>query len=141
MGFSGFFIALMVKSKTNLKWSGSLAAMAEHEAAIRNVANLPHSSSQPRRRSKSWTYHEYLASPAWAKKRRKALKHYGHRCTVCGSRLKLEVHHRHYRTLYRESVADLDVLCHDCHQNTHEGLKGYVRDSLTGDYIALVRSF
>jgi hypothetical protein len=76
-----------------------------------------------------------------AKKRRKAHKHYGHQCTVCGSRDRLEVHHRHYRTLYRESVLDLDLLCHDCHSKHHEGLHEHVCDSLTSEFIALVRSF
>ena len=82
------------------------------------------------------TYHDYLKSPQWKKKRRKAHKHYRGRCTICGSTNSLQVHHRHYRTLFRESMADLDLLCGGCHQNHHES-DGKACDPMTREFLSL----
>lgn len=41
------------------------------------------------------------------------------RCTRCGSKRDLEVHHKTYAHLGCESDADLDVLCGDCHEKHH----------------------
>lgn len=87
------------------------------------------------------TYTDYLSSRQWAKKRRKALAYYGNRCTVCGTTYRLEVHHRHYRTLFKEGWPDLDVLCRGCHENHHEGKNGVVADPMTAEFLALARSF
>ena len=82
------------------------------------------------------SYRDYLKSPQWAKKVRKARKHYGYKCTVCAAKERLEVHHRHYRTLFHESMADLDLLCHGCHGNEHEK-DGKGMDPLTREYLSL----
>jgi 5-methylcytosine-specific restriction endonuclease McrA len=63
----------------------------------------------------STTYRRYLASPAWQRKRRAALRKAGQRCQACRAGGALEVHHMHYRTLGHESLRDLRVLCHPCH--------------------------
>lgn len=82
------------------------------------------------------TYVAYLKSPQWARKRRKVRQHYGNRCTVCGSTHNLQVHHRHYRTLFREAMTDLDLLCCGCHQNHHE-TDGKAMDPMTREFLAL----
>ena len=82
------------------------------------------------------TYRDYLRSPQWRRKVRKAHKHYSGRCTVCGSGDNLQVHHRHYRTLFRESMADLDLLCGGCHRNHHEQ-DGKAVDPMTAEFLAL----
>ena len=61
-------------------------------------------------------YEEYLASPAWKKKRGEVLTRAQHRCELCRCEGRLFVHHMHYKTLGHESGADLIALCGDCHE-------------------------
>ena len=64
-------------------------------------------------------YPEYLASPEWRAKVRVKREEAGHRCVVCDSSRRLEVHHRTYRRRGNELRGDLTVLCHECHSLFH----------------------
>lgn len=64
-------------------------------------------------------YRAYLLSPEWRTRRNRALKLAGFRCTKCGSKRGLEVHHNTYERLGREWDQDLDVLCVECHEGHH----------------------
>lgn len=129
-----------------LGWSGSQRAQAEADAAFRAAQQSSAAKRAARQRNQRpkfrrgpfvGTYREYLDSPQWAKKRRKAHKHYGGKCCRCGSRDRLAVHHRHYRTLFREAMTDLELLCFGCHANEHEGQKPGVMDPMTREYLSL----
>lgn len=62
---------------------------------------------------------KYYATKHWQKIATKAKKIYK-TCMFCNSSHKLNVHHRHYRTLFRENVnADLSLICADCHWLFH----------------------
>mgnify|MGYP001764851904 CR=1 FL=1 len=65
----------------------------------------------------SWhdMYREYLKSEHWHGVRKRSLARVGHCCQRCGDGGRLEVHHKHYRSLGRELVTDIEVLCHHCH--------------------------
>lgn len=65
-------------------------------------------------------YQSYLRGSAWAAKRLAALNRAEHRCQVCYSNVKLQVHHRTYERLGDERPSDLTVLCDDCHAKFHE---------------------
>lgn len=73
-------------------------------------------------------YEVYLRSLHWKLKCQEALMHYGHKCWVCEAldggtdpEAILEVHHRHYRTLWCEDVEkDLVVLCRHHHKLLHK---------------------
>ena len=72
--------------------------------------------------SKSLTFEEeyavYIKSPAWRAKRKAKLTACD-RCESCGiSRfsVKLEVHHKHYRSFKHERPEDLQVFCPECHK-------------------------
>ena len=71
-------------------------------------------------------YDRYLESETWKAKRLEALSRAQWRCQVCGahsSRSTLEVHHRDYKRLGKAGeMADLVVLCGDCHGLFHEKL-------------------
>ena len=77
-------------------------------------------------------YHAYLDSPAWRTKRSVALVYYGRTCARCHrdeaairrSGLRLEIHHRHYRTFGDESMEDLEVLCTTCHARADQERAG-----------------
>ena len=72
------------------------------------------------------TMHEayglYLQSPAWRARAAAALRRAGYRCMICNADrwfTRLEVHHRTYERLGRESPEDLIVLCRHCHKLFH----------------------
>jgi len=84
-------------------------------------------------------YAAYLASPMWKAKRREAIKHYGAACQGCGFNEKLNVHHKHYRTLGVEAMDDLEVLCEACHELRHED-KVFLSDPLSARFREFVSS-
>ncbi len=74
-------------------------------------------------------YRRYIESDIWKEKRKRVLEYYGHKCQEA-ARLEelgergqcsgsLQVHHRHYRSLARESFSDLMVLCSKHHKEFH----------------------
>lgn len=69
-------------------------------------------------------YPAYIKSYQWRKKREYALKTLGVKCQRCGTQENpLEVHHKHYKTLYHEKLEDVAVLCGGCHKIVHEQRK------------------
>jgi 5-methylcytosine-specific restriction endonuclease McrA len=65
-------------------------------------------------------YLAYLDSPEWQARRKAKLIEAGHRCVVCNSPNRLEVHHRTYQRRGNEDRTDLTVLCRRCHSLFHE---------------------
>ena len=65
-------------------------------------------------------YHRYLQSHQWKEKRKTALQFYGYNCCLCGSRHAIQVHHRNYRNIFKESMQDLILLCESCHKQFHK---------------------
>jgi len=61
-------------------------------------------------------YGNYIASSEWHKKRAKALKRDGGECRICGSKSRLNVHHKTYLRCGDEDVNDLTTLCDECHK-------------------------
>ena len=67
------------------------------------------------------TYQEYLNSEHWQEVRKKALEHYRHACVLDRQHTAgLNVHHNNYDNLGNETMADVIVLCRDCHAKYHE---------------------
>lgn len=69
------------------------------------------------------TYAEYLASGHWKSLRERFWASRLHRrcCYACGaSAVPLEVHHKSYRRIGNEKLADLCLLCRGRHGETHE---------------------
>lgn len=69
-------------------------------------------------------YSDYLQTAHWSVVREEALERAGHRCQLCGSQRRLEVHHRTYERLFDELPEDLIVLCRHCHAKFHDKLPG-----------------
>lgn len=68
------------------------------------------------------TYIETLLNPKWKRKRAKILKRDGGKCTVCGSKKYLQVHHTYYvegRKPWEYPNRSLLTLCRDCHYAFH----------------------
>lgn len=70
---------------------------------------------------KSKEYDDYLQSNKW-KILRKSIINKRKKCERCGYDKNLQVHHKHYRTIFNESPNDLELLCARCHMKEH-GLK------------------
>ncbi len=83
-------------------------------------------------------YHAYIASKAWQRKREEAFRHHGRFCCECESQDMLHVHHKTYGRLGRERMADLEVLCVDCHALRHEREHPHRCDSLTSQFREIV---
>lgn len=64
-------------------------------------------------------YYEYLQSPEWKIFRQLALDTLGHSCGKCGNKKDLQVHHKHYRNIFKENISDVMILCKPCHKKTH----------------------
>lgn len=68
-----------------------------------------------------YRYGLYLQSEDWKARRRAIINACGRQCARCGSTGQLQVHHVHYRTLGREGLADVRVVCGPCHKTDHAG--------------------
>lgn len=80
----------------------------------------------PRKKTKKFPraeYNKYLKSPEWKKKRELVFDTYGRTCSMCGSIHNLEIHHKHYKNLFKEKIKDLMVLCEPCHSKIHRDIK------------------
>lgn len=64
-------------------------------------------------------YSEYLKSAKWKAFRKQALIHYGSVCSKCPSTTKLQVHHLTYINIFKETLADVVILCKSCHGVAH----------------------
>ena len=76
------------------------------------------------------SYTAYIKSYDWHKKRLRALKAAGHQCKRCEEKdTILEVHHKHYRTLFHERFQDVRVLCSKCHKEVHIAKEEEIQES------------
>ena len=65
-------------------------------------------------------YSEYLQTEHWKNIRERALLRANHKCRMCGSKEKLQVHHNTYNNIGNERNEDLTVLCKECHEFLHD---------------------
>lgn len=75
-----------------------------------------------RRRKTDWDrrHDRYLRGKHWQTTKSRAIEAVDYRCEWCGRyHRKLQVHHKHYRTLGHERLSDLLVLCPKCHMKAH----------------------
>jgi len=85
-------------------------------------------------------YEAYIASPAWAAKRERALNTHGRRCEACGDTSPgLHVHHHTYERFKRERMEDLIILCAGCHRVVHRMHRAQRRLTLTEVTFAFLR--
>ena len=68
------------------------------------------------------TYKQYLASDHWKEFKAKAARRKRYKkCRTCGSKDKLQLHHRHYRFLMHiHELHSIVCLCDACHNQIHK---------------------
>lgn len=69
---------------------------------------------------KKLPYKEYLKSSHWKETRKRMFILYNHKCGICDSKTKLNVHHKNYTNKGCEKSEDLIVLCQSCHAKFHD---------------------
>ena len=65
-------------------------------------------------------YDLYMQSKSWFALRKKILNRDNRRCTRCGSKRNLEVHHLTYERFKHERLSDLTTLCRVCNVLIHK---------------------
>lgn len=65
-------------------------------------------------------YRKYLLSKEWSDIRIDLFNSRGRKCEQCGSTKMLQIHHLHYRNVFKEEPEDLMILCGLCHQLEHD---------------------
>jgi len=127
-------------------WSGSREAQKQADAAFRKLR--PKSKKKRGRKRTHYTanglepsqvnYQLYIKCRDWRRKCRRFKAAVGNKCEICESTVSVQVHHRHYRTLGRETQADVKVLCGDCHRLEHETDGVKQMNELTAEFRAIV---
>lgn len=67
-------------------------------------------------------YKEYIVSKEWYDLKIDLLEIRGCKCEICGKQkhpTRLQIHHKHYLTLFNENPEDLLILCSTCHKEIH----------------------
>ena len=67
------------------------------------------------------SYNEYLQSDLWKEKRELILSIFNWECQKCGSKKRLEIHHKTYENVGNEKQRDVTVLCKKCHEEKYNG--------------------
>jgi len=67
---------------------------------------------------KSMEYTEYLQTEHW-KRFRDSYKKNHSECELCSSTAQLQLHHKNYKNLGRETFDDVTLLCGSCHAHFH----------------------
>ena len=62
-------------------------------------------------------YRDHLRSVRWRNMKRAIIKMRGNCCERCGNAANLELHHKTYDRLGKESPSDLELLCSACHKH------------------------
>jgi len=60
-------------------------------------------------------YRAYLHTKGWSGRRQPALLRAAGKCERCRNFAPLQVHHKHYNTLFCERATDIEALCATCH--------------------------
>ena len=72
--------------------------------------------------SNSELYFDFIKSKYWGEVRKKVLIRDKRKCTKCGAKRFLHIHHKSYRNHYNEHehLEDLITLCRECHGEVHK---------------------
>jgi 5-methylcytosine-specific restriction endonuclease McrA len=74
------------------------------------------------KKSKYYKYQTYLDSDQWKELRQKVFARDNGICFYCKTHKAEQVHHKHYLTLYKENLDDLESVCASCHHDIHKSV-------------------
>ena len=61
----------------------------------------------------------YIQTKKWKQIRKEVLERDGRKCVICGSKSRLEIHHKTYENWKNENLDELVTLCKTCHTTVH----------------------
>lgn len=102
--------------------TAALPAWDETLLSIKLEEQVRAESDRRLREEERWwkAYDAYLESDEWRRKRALVLKRSAGVCEGCGVRPAVQVHHLHYKRVFREMLFDLVAVCRQCHDAIHE---------------------
>lgn len=106
-----------IQRPIEMRWQYVIIKLYEN-GELPECTPKPKKEKQPADKFKQ-EYIDYLNSKKWKEFRLKALDYFGHRCGLCDRPDNLQIHHKHYRTLFNETFADVIPLCYKCHKIHH----------------------
>lgn len=71
------------------------------------------------RRRSTLRYQDYIASPAWARRRARYFASHRRACACCNDPREIHLHHLSYDNMGAEPDVDLMPLCDGCHEIVH----------------------
>lgn len=75
------------------------------------------------KKKKQYTHKEvydiYISSVAWKAFATLIKSERGDKCEICEAGIRLTIHHKTYKSLFKEEREDLIVLCWECHKKQH----------------------
>jgi hypothetical protein len=80
----------------------------------------PTDSAPVQQTQSDWYFNVYLVSTHWLDVRKRYIKVHGNKCQECGSRNRLQLHHKTYERLWAERLTDLVMLCEVHHAEQHD---------------------
>jgi len=87
--------------------------------------------NKPKKRIKSKNYKKYINSKEWRERRKLYYSEHEKKCTVCGSKENIHLHHIIYANLGCEPDKDLNPLCKKDHFLYHKHYKNGSRKGIT----------
>lgn len=101
---------------------GNRIYIVDDERYITENKDIPDNNTTDLQELKTMPYKEYLQTAHWKNVRKQALFRAKYKCSLCGKKGKLNVHHNTYENRGGEKDEDLIVLCQDCHGKFHDKL-------------------
>ena len=108
---------LSIRTDKNVK-SKRVRKKVKHCVGKRNKKNINGLVNTKEKKYES--YKEYLKSPEWRKIRKRILKRANYKCELCKVARAYQVHHKHYKNIFKEKDKDLLAVCGVCHQDKHK---------------------
>jgi 5-methylcytosine-specific restriction endonuclease McrA len=93
------------------------AHLRRRRGMLGRVGSLAMGSAAMRQPDPQWEaqYAKHIKSARWRNMKRDIGRLRGNRCERCRSTFQLQLHHKTYERLGRESPSDLELLCTACH--------------------------
>lgn len=105
-----------------IRYEFDSARFSERATIKQNEIDIIQGQFKNFRRSKYYKYHLYLKSPEWKIIRDQVMLRDNGTCVRCKSRAAEEIHHKHYDTIYKETLDDLESVCSNCHRDIHKSV-------------------
>ena len=111
------------RAKRSLKFQSQINALSK-QIKRKPKPNKKQKITEEKKNEGWWRkYRAYLKSDEWAAVKIDLFNKRGRECEKCGRKNWLQVHHLHYKNVFKEEPSDLQILCKPCHDKEHRDKK------------------